>query len=84
MVKITSKYNICVNIIYKCIKASLVPQMVKNLPVMQETWFRSLGWEDTLEESMTTQYSVLPWRTLIDRGAWWATVHGESQILRHN
>ena len=32
--------------------ASLVAQRVKNLPAMQETWVQSLGWEDSLEESM--------------------------------
>ena len=42
--------------------ASLVAQMVKNLPVMQETRVQSLGWEDPLEEEMTTQSSTLSWR----------------------
>ena len=37
----------------RALQASLVAQMVKNLPVMQETWVRSLGWEDLLEEGMT-------------------------------
>ena len=37
-------------------------QMVKNLPVMQETWVRSLGWEDPLEKGMATQSSILAWR----------------------
>ena len=36
-----------------------VPQMVKNLPVMQETWIRSLGWEDPLWEGMTTHSSII-------------------------
>ena len=36
--------------------------MVKNLPAMQETWVRSLGWEDPLEEGMATHSSVLAWR----------------------
>ena len=36
--------------------------MVKNLPVMQETWVRSLGWEDPLEKGMATQSSILAWR----------------------
>ena len=35
-----------------CIQASLVAQMVKNLPAMQETWVQSLVWEDPLEEGM--------------------------------
>ena len=45
--------------------ASLVGQMVKNLPALQETWVQSLGWEDPLEEEMATQSSILaqriPW-----------------------
>ena len=36
--------------------------MVKNLPVMQETWVQSLGWEDPLEEEMATHSSSLAWR----------------------
>ena len=42
--------------------ASLVAQMVKNLPAMQETWVRSLGWEDPLEEGMVTHSSTLAWK----------------------
>ena len=56
--------------------ASLVTQLVKNLPTVQKTWVRSLGWEDPLEEGMATHSSILAWRILLDRGAWWATVHG--------
>ena len=50
--------------------------MVKSLPVVQETWVRSLGWEDPLEENMTTHSSILGWRNPMDRGAWQAIVHG--------
>ena len=50
--------------------------MVKNQPVMQETWVRSLGWEDALKEGMATHSSILTWRFPMDRGAWRATVHG--------
>ena len=57
-------------------RAFLVAQTVKNPPAMWETWVRSLGWEDSLEEGMATYSSVLPWRIPMDRGAWWATVHG--------
>ena len=39
--------------------ASLVAQLVKNLPAMQETWVQSLGWEDPLEKGKTTQSSIL-------------------------
>ena len=42
--------------------ASLEVQLVKNLPVMQETWVRSLGWEDPLEKEMATHSSTLAWR----------------------
>ena len=56
--------------------ASLVAQMVKNLPAMQETWVGSLGWEDALKEGMETHFSILDWRIPMDRGAWWATVYG--------
>ena len=55
--------------------APLVAQTVKRLPVMQETWVRSLGQEDLLEKGMATlQCSCL--ENPMDRGAWWATVHG--------
>ena len=56
--------------------ASLVARTVKNQPAMQETWIQSLGWEDPLEEGMATHSSILAWRIPMDRGAWWATVHG--------
>ena len=56
-------------------KASLVAQMVKNPPAVQETRVRSLGWEDVLEEDMATHFSILAWRIPMDRGAWWAMVH---------
>ena len=36
--------------------------MVKHLPAMQETQFRSLGWEDLLEKEMATHSSILAWR----------------------
>ena len=42
--------------------SSLVAQMVKNLPAMQETQVQSLGWEDPLEKGMTTHSSILAWR----------------------
>ena len=42
--------------------ASLVAQVVKDLPAMQETWVQSLGQEDALEKGMTTHSSILAWR----------------------
>ena len=56
--------------------ASLVVQMIKNLPAVRETWVRSMGWEDPLEEGMVTHSSILAWRIPMDRGAWQAAVHG--------
>ena len=56
------------------VRASLVAQIFKNLPSMQETLIQSLGWEDLLEEGMATYSSILAWRTPMDRGAWGATV----------
>ena len=50
--------------------ASLMAQMVKNLPVMQKTWVQSVGWEDPLEGGMATHSSILAWRIPMDRGAW--------------
>ena len=55
--------------------ASLVAQLVKNLPEMQETWIQSLGWEDPPKEGMATNSITFAWRICIDRGAWQATVH---------
>ena len=42
--------------------ASLVAQRLKRLPATQETWVRSLGWEDPLEKEMATHSSILAWR----------------------
>ena len=52
--------------------ASLVAQMVKNRPILQETWVQSLGWEDPLGKETATHFSILTWT---DRGDWQATVH---------
>ena len=61
---------------------SLVAQMVKNLPAMQETQVQSLGWEDPLEKGMETHSSILAWRIP------WTEEPGGlpsmgSQIVRH-
>ena len=42
--------------------ASMVAETVKNPPAVQETWVRSLGWEDPLEEGLATHSSILAWR----------------------
>ena len=59
---------------YSC--TFLVAQMVTNPAAMQEIWGQSLGWDDPLEEGMAAHSSILAWRIPMDRGAWWATVHG--------
>ena len=53
-------------------RASLVVQVVNNLPAMRETGVRPLVWEDPLEKGMATHTTVLA----MDRGAWRAIVHG--------
>ena len=61
--------------------ASLVNQTVKNLPAMWETWLQSLSQKDPLKKGMVTyplQYSCL--ENSIDRGAWWAIVHGVAEL----
>ena len=62
--------------------ASLVVQMVKNLPAARETWVRSL------EKGMATHSSILAWRIPMDRGAWWAMGYSpwglkESDMTKH-
>ena len=42
--------------------ASLVAQLVKNLPAVQETWVRSLGWEDPLEKEMAIHSRTIAWK----------------------
>ena len=64
--------SLCMCIITSCDKystklpmsivASLMTQLVKNLPAMWETWVRYLGWEDPLKKEMGTHSSILPWR----------------------
>ena len=50
--------------------------MIKNLPARQETQVRPLGQENPLEKEMATHSSILAWKNPMDRGAWWAAVHG--------
>ena len=51
-------------------------QTVKSLPTMWETRVQSLGQEDPLEKKMAPHSSTLAWKNPMDRGGWWATVHG--------
>ena len=59
--------------------ASLVAQLVKNLPTVQETGVQSLDWEDPLEECTASHFSILAWRIPVHREDWWAIVHGVSK-----
>ena len=43
---------------------------------MQESWVKSLGWEDRLKEGVTTHSNILAWRIPMYRGAWQVTVLG--------
>ena len=52
----------CFSYRIKAMPASLVAQMVKRLPAMQETWAQSLGREDPLEKEMATHSSTLAWK----------------------
>ena len=58
-----------------CFGASLVAQMLKKLPAVQETQVRFLGREDPLEKGMTP-HSIILVKNSMDRGAWQAVVHG--------
>ena len=59
-------------------RASLVAQLVKNLPAMWETWVRSLDWEDPLEKGKATHSSIPAWRIP------WTVLSMGSQRDRHN
>ena len=70
--------------------ASLVAQLVKNLPAMQETWVQFLSWEDSLEKGKATDPSILAWRipqttdhgvTMIRYDCPTFTFNGASQVV---
>ena len=60
-------------------QASLVAQSVKNPLAMQETWVRSLAWEDRLEEGIAIHSSILALKIPMDRGTWRAAVYGVAE-----
>ena len=73
----------CFEVYSKRAGASLVAQLVRNPPAMQETWVLSLGWEDPLEKEKATHSSILAWRIP------WTEERGGlqsmgSQKVRHN
>ena len=62
----------------QCSGASLVAQLVTNLPAMQETWVLSLGWKEPLEKGKASHSSILAWRIP------WAVQSMGSQRAGHN
>ena len=54
-----SKPHHSIDLMRPIYQASLIAQLVKNLPAMQETWVQSLGWEDPLEKGKATHSSIL-------------------------
>ena len=62
MCKFNSYQNTNFKIDIDKLRASLIAQLIKNQPAMQETWVRSLGWEDPLEKGKATCSSILAWR----------------------
>ena len=61
-IKIYHVRDVSCSFIWGLMRASLVAQLVRNLPAMQETWVQSLGWEYPLEKGKATHSSVLAWR----------------------
>ena len=63
-------------------RTSLVAQVVKCLPTVQETQLQSLGQKDLLEKEMATHSSILAWKIAGENhhgGAWWAAIYGVAQ-----
>ena len=54
--------------------------MVKNLPVIQETWVQSLGQEDPLEKGMATHFSIFAWRIPWTEEPGGATIHRDAEL----
>ena len=63
------------------LRASLLAQMVKNLPAMQETQVQSLGQEDPLEMGMTTHSSILAWRIPWTEELDWLQSMGSQRVI---
>ena len=65
-------------ILFYYYRASLIAQLVKNPPAVQETWIQFLGQEDPLEKGKVTHSSILAWRIL------WTVESMGSQRVRHD
>ena len=66
-----------------CTGVSLVPQMVKKLPAMLETWVQPLDWEDLLEKGIGNPLQSCCLENPMDSEDWWALVH-EVIKIGHN
>ena len=64
-------------------QASLVAQLVKNLPAMRETWVQSLSWEDPLEKGRATHSSILAWRMPWTYNPWSSKEPDTTERLSH-
>ena len=60
-------------------QASLVAQIVRNMPAMQETWVQYLGLEESPGEGNGNPFQDSCLENPMDRGAWWDTVHGAAK-----
>ena len=69
---------ICISLIMSGV--SLVAHSVKNLPEVQETWVRSLGWEDPLEKEMATHSSILAWKISWTEEPGWLQSMGSQRV----
>jgi len=65
------------------LQASLVVQMVRNLPALQKTWVRPLGWEDPLEKGMATHSRTLAWRIPWTEESGWLQSRGLQRVGQH-
>ena len=72
----------CLYIVSSCYWPSLVAQTVKNLPAIQETWVRALGWENPLEEGMATHLSI-PW-TILENPTVLENPHGQRSLAGYS
>ena len=61
-------------------KVTLVVQLVKNLPTLQEIHVQPLDWEYPLEKAMATHSSILAWKNPMDGGAWQPIVYGVTSV----
>ena len=74
---------------YTVHRASLVAQMVKHPPAMQETWVHPLGWEDPLEKEIAIHSSILAWeihgqRSLVGYSPWGHKESDMTEQLNNN